>query len=69
MKRITIERLALTEDEKETLEKAYSILQEIDEETNSSAGCSICLLALDCPSGTCAIRRCREDLERIINNA
>lgn len=65
MKRITVERLAFTEDEKEILEKAYNIVQELDEETNSSAGCSICPLAFDCPSGTCAIRRCREELNRL----
>ena len=65
MKRITVERLVFTENEKEILEKAYNIIQELDEETNSSAGCSICPLALNCPSGSCAIRRCREELNKL----
>ena len=68
MKRITIERLACTEGEKEVLKTAYAILQELDDETNGSEGCSLCPLAFDCPSSNCAIRRCREDLKKIINN-
>ena len=68
MKRIIVEKLAFTEDEKEILEKACDILQEIDNETDGIGGCSICPLASDCPDD-CAILKCYDNLKRIIDNA